>query len=426
MDSSSRSSGGVQHRRRTVSGESRFSTGKRCSSAIAATAVRLAARRPAASGSRSGHDRAGGGASLGSEVGGRSLSGSAYDSSSAAYQRSACRRAPRPANPWTVSRVSRDFGRARAASTIAVSARTRPGAASRCWASWSRAFQRERTAARPREPRTRCSPEVRRQGSTRGAGPGDGQHRRELLLGPLELALLGELGVRWRRAARRGPRRRARRSAATARAAAGSTSRLPSDPSPGPGRGPPRRAARDRLGRVRPGVRRARCRRSAGGRMPMSREAGQVLARGVQHPLGVGEGGVQRAEVGAADRVDEGGPGTDASELDEIGALPVAVARGALGVDGHRSAARGEGRDGLRRVARRPRRRAEGRLGARAAGSVRGVRRRRPQRRSPRPRSQGPSLGRASARCVLRRTRLPDCVSVELPGRRSREWRASG
>ena len=77
-------------------------------------------------------------------------------------------------------------------------------------------------------------------------------------------------------------------------------------------------------------------------------QAGQVLAGRVQHPLGVREGGVQGREVGAADRVDQRGTRSGAPELDEVGTLPVPIARGALRVDGYRAAAGGEGRNGLR------------------------------------------------------------------------------
>jgi len=38
-------------------------------------------------------------------------------------------------------------------------------------------------------------------------------------------------------------------------------------------------------------------------------QAGQVLGRGVQHRLDIGERGVEPAEVRAGDRVDEHGPG---------------------------------------------------------------------------------------------------------------------
>ncbi|CAM5725592.1 hypothetical protein SMICM304S_09889 [Streptomyces microflavus] len=79
------------------------------------------------------------------------------------------------------------------------------------------------------------------------------------------------------------------------------------------------------------------------GAMPMSRRR-EVLGGGVQDPLGAGQG-VDGREVGAADRVDQCAARAFAAQLHEVGALAVAVAGGALGVDGHRAGARGEGRD---------------------------------------------------------------------------------
>lgn len=76
-------------------------------------------------------------------------------------------------------------------------------------------------------------------------------------------------------------------------------------------------------------------------------ETGQVLGGGVQHPLDAGQRLVQRGEVGAGDRVDQRRARALAAELDEVGALPVAVAGGALGVHGDGAAARGEGGDHL-------------------------------------------------------------------------------
>jgi MFS family permease len=76
-------------------------------------------------------------------------------------------------------------------------------------------------------------------------------------------------------------------------------------------------------------------------------EAGEVLARGVQHPLGVLQRCGQVAEVGAAERVDQRGAGAGAAQLHQVGALGVAVARGALGVDRDRPGAGGEARDDL-------------------------------------------------------------------------------
>ena len=63
------------------------------------------------------------------------------------------------------------------------------------------------------------------------------------------------------------------------------------------------------------------------------REAREVLRGGVQEPLGRPDGLVERGEVRQLDRVDEPGPAALAADLDEVGALAVPVARGALGVD---------------------------------------------------------------------------------------------
>ncbi len=71
-------------------------------------------------------------------------------------------------------------------------------------------------------------------------------------------------------------------------------------------------------------------------------QAGQVLGRGVQDPLGALEGLLQRGQRGHRDRVDEPGAGALAAQLDQVGAVGVAVARGALGVDGHRPGRRRE------------------------------------------------------------------------------------
>ena len=62
-------------------------------------------------------------------------------------------------------------------------------------------------------------------------------------------------------------------------------------------------------------------------------QAGQVLGRRVQHRLGVFQRGVDAGQVGAGDRVDEHRARSGAAELDQVGALPVAITRGALGVD---------------------------------------------------------------------------------------------
>ena len=100
-----------------------------------------------------------------------------------------------PLNGAITARAADVVGAASAASTIAVSGSTRPGARSRRRAIASRASQSARTTASWRRRRTRCRPEVRRHGSIRGSGAGGGRDRRELLPRPLGLALLDQDGV---------------------------------------------------------------------------------------------------------------------------------------------------------------------------------------------------------------------------------------
>ncbi len=66
-------------------------------------------------------------------------------------------------------------------------------------------------------------------------------------------------------------------------------------------------------------------------------QAGQILIRRVHDPFDVADGGSDGREVGAADRVDEQDAGALAPQLDEIGAMSVAIARSPLGIDGERS-----------------------------------------------------------------------------------------
>jgi hypothetical protein len=183
--------------------------------------------------------------------------------------------------------------------------------------------------ARPRAPRTR---------------PGRGEDRRELLLGPFELALLHELRVNGVAqvdehldvqggVAQPGLRER------TGRPVGGRVALL-------------ERQAEDLFDErpeTDPGVT-----RQAGAELgvedplrahPDVTEARQVLAGGVEHPLGADEGRVQAGEVGTADRIDQSGARPGAPELDQIGPLAVAVARRPLGVDRHRAAAGREGGD---------------------------------------------------------------------------------
>ena len=223
-----------QASRRTVSGESRFSTGIRCSSATAPTAARAAASRAAAAGSRSPHDRAGGGPSCarlrlraGRLVGQREGRGDGRQPGRGLP----AHRAPAPdgqrdqvllgARRRQRGRDDRRVGQHPAGGDVAPPGHLVAALPQRAHHGELAALAhpvhargpppgvdpRRRRAARRRSPRTPARP-------TRAC--------------PARRA-----GRRARRAARRAPRRRAPRSAATAPAAAGSTSRPPSGPSPG-------------------------------------------------------------------------------------------------------------------------------------------------------------------------------------------------
>ncbi len=68
-------------------------------------------------------------------------------------------------------------------------------------------------------------------------------------------------------------------------------------------------------------------------------QAREILGGGVQQPLGVLDDLAEAGEVGAGHRVDQGRTGALTAQLHEVRALPVAVARGPLGVDRQRTAA---------------------------------------------------------------------------------------
>ena len=71
-------------------------------------------------------------------------------------------------------------------------------------------------------------------------------------------------------------------------------------------------------------------------------QAGQVLAGGVQYPLGVLQDSTEGGKVGAGDGVDEGAARTLAAQLHQVGPLAVAVARCPLGVHRYRARPTGE------------------------------------------------------------------------------------
>ena len=249
-----------------------------------------------------------------------------------------------------------------AAAMSAESGISRPGVVSRCSAISSRVVQSSRTAARPRRPLRlvdagRTSPRVlpRRRDVV--------DEVLELLLGPVVLARLDqrggdhvaqleqhldvEGGVLQPRLRQRPARPVDRGVLLAHRAARGS-------PRPGwPGRragSPSRRAASS--------VSKSRTRHQ-----PDLAQAGEVLAGGVQDPLGVADRLVERGQVVEGDRVDQRGAGPLATQLDQVGARGVAVARGPLGVERDRAGARARRRSttsarrgvglGDRRAARR-------------------------------------------------------------------------
>jgi len=76
-------------------------------------------------------------------------------------------------------------------------------------------------------------------------------------------------------------------------------------------------------------------------------EAGKVLGGGVQHPLDTGERLAEPGQVGTGHGVDQRGARAGAAQLDEVGALSVAVAGRPFGVDGDGPGARGERGDHL-------------------------------------------------------------------------------
>ena len=244
--------------------------------------------------------------------------------SPAARRRAA--RGPRPARPARSgpagapsgrrSRAARaasrsSFGSSSAAAMIAASGSTRPGAESRRAAMPSRAYHSARTRAWARAPRTRWMPDVRRHGSGRGrrrpAAPARPARRTPpraqsglalpVQLGRQRVAQVGEQLDVQRGVGQPGLRQR------------------PGGPVGGRvvllqrvARAAARSARPGRPARSRPAGRPARCRTAGAGAAQLG-QAGQVLAGGVQHPLGVGDRLVERAQVVQRQRVDQHGAG---------------------------------------------------------------------------------------------------------------------
>ena len=168
-------------------------------------------------------------------------------------------------------------------------------------------------------------PEVRRHGSARGAAGSARRERRELLQGPVELAL--PLELRGEHVAQLDEHLDVERGVAQ----------------PGLGQRPGRPVdGRVLLGQAEPeellddggepdplAARRAGPPSSVSKSAPRThadlREAGQVLAGGVQHPLGAGERRADRGQVRQGGRVEQDGAGALAAQLDQEGALAVPV-----------------------------------------------------------------------------------------------------
>ena len=81
--------------------------------------------------------------------------------------------------------------------------------------------------------------------------------------------------------------------------------------------------------------------------MPISRRQGRSWVAACSTHSAPASASPRPDRSGQADRVDERGARALAAQLHQIGALAVAVAGGALGVDGDRAGAGGEGGDHL-------------------------------------------------------------------------------
>ena len=337
----SSSSGGRHASRRTASGCSRFSAGNRCSSASAATTALAAASRSAAARSRSAQRCAGGGPSLGRVVSGNSCVGQPggfVDRVPPLAEVAAAATAVEVARRREVTRAGRRLRRHRQDRRVGQQpARRDVGLAG------------DAVAGQPHRAHDRQLPAVAHLvNARRPAANGRARQRQRVRCArvrtpraPTPTCPGARVRSRARRAARSAARRRERRSAATVRAAAVATSRRPSGPSPSASPAGSRPWWRARPADSRPTGRRARCRTASAGHAEVG-QAGQVLVRGVHDPLGVAERGGDRRQVGAADRVDQQDAGALAAQLHEVGAMAVAIARRALGVDGQRAGSGGK------------------------------------------------------------------------------------
>ena len=201
----------------------------------------------------------------------------------------------------------------------------------------SRSSQSSRTTAMPRRVCTRWMPDVRRHGSGRGWRPGR-EHRGELLPGPLGLALLRQLrregvpqldqnlhvqrGVTEPFGGQR-PGGPVRRRVALLEREAEHGLHQHTEPDPWVAQQAAGEFGVEQLARP----------------VPEFGQAGQVLGGRVQHGLRAGQRRVERRQVRAGDRIDQHRARAPPAQLHQEGAVPVAVAGGALGVDRDRALA---------------------------------------------------------------------------------------
>ncbi len=216
----------------------------------------------------------------------------------------------------------------------------RPGVTSRCEAMSSRVSHSARTAPRARRPRTRWTPDVRRQASWRTAGTKPRRCSNSWRAHSALPVSSSSAARRSRSSTRTSTSRAAYSSQAWGRGrvdqSAAECSFFIRKPEQG----------LDQGGQADAGV----AEQPAGELGVEERvgvqadlvEAGQVLGGGVQDPLGAAQHLLQRGQGVERDRVDQGGAAAVAAQLEEVGALGVAVAGGALGVDRHRTGALGQ------------------------------------------------------------------------------------
>ena len=180
---------------------------------------------------------------------------------------------------------------------------------------------------------------MRRHGSIRGGAGGAVRTASNSCSAHSSLPAAAQRARPAPRAAGSAARRRARRRRASRAAADGCSSRRPSGPSPGRRRGAARPSCRARPVPRRAAGRPVRCRTAGpGAGRPRPGTAGPGWRRAGSTPRRPSASS-SAAEVGQRDRVDERRADAVAAQLHQVGALAVAVARGAFGVDGDRPGA---------------------------------------------------------------------------------------